>query len=64
MKNFQLTAAQLAQFNKWSATRLTSKAADGAQFEFRFLITGIGIKVSVFDHVSKESLDLTDYDSW
>lgn len=64
MLTFELTPKQYSEFLKWSESKPKSKAADGAQFEFRFLVTGIGIAVKVYDHLSKETLDLTDYNEW
>lgn len=38
--------------------------AVGGQFEFTFTPTSIGTVCMVFDHVTKQKLDLTDYGSW
>lgn len=64
MKQFTLTQDQLEKFNNWAKEKPPSKAADGGQFEFRFFMTGLGIVVKVYDYVSGDALDLTDYSVW
>lgn len=61
---FSLTPDELARFEAWAATKPRSGAVDGAQFQFSFLPTSIGLVSKVKCLVSGDELDLTDYDRW
>lgn len=61
---FGLNSDEAARFEAWAATKPRSGAVDGAQFQFSFLPTSIGLITKVTCLVSGDVLDLTDYASW
>ena len=38
--------------------------AIGGRFTFEFTPTGIGMAIKIKDKITKQDLDLTDYESW
>lgn len=62
--HFELSPEQLQALTAWQADKPHSKAVDGAQFEYAFLPTSLGVIVKVRCHVTKTEIDLTDYASW
>lgn len=61
---FTLDNNQLEKLAAWMRTKPESRAADGAQYEYCFLPTGLGVIVKVKCHVTNTEVDLTDYASW
>ena len=62
---FQLSEKEnkrIAEFIK--EKRIEYTGAIGGQFTWGFTPTTIGTIVSITDNVSKETLDVTDYDEW
>lgn len=59
-----LTPAQAQQLSEWKRELPLSPAVDGAQFEYVFLTTSIGLIIKVRCCATGKELDLTDYSSW
>ena len=60
---FKLTEEQAMKAAQWMAEKkVKDQGAIGGQFTFEFTNTSIGQIQRVSDCVSKETLDLTDYD--
>ena len=60
---FTITEEQARKAAEWMAQRkVKEQGAIGGQFTFQFTNTSIGQIKTVSDCVSKETLDLTDYD--
>lgn len=65
MVTFQLTDEQINRIKDWAA-RLPPHpvGAIGGRLEYRFIETSLGTIAKVFDCITQEELDLTDYASW
>lgn len=64
IKNFEVSAEDEAKISIWMKEREAYTGAIGGQFSYQFIPTGIGVIFKVVDLVSRQELDLTDYDSW
>lgn len=68
---FELDDDEITRFKAWrdEQEEKVSKmsrgyGACGGGYTFSFTPTGIGLSVTVKNTVTKEEIDLTDYDSW
>ncbi len=60
---FELTDKQTKKLKKWQE-KIKNKHGKSGQCQYRFTNTGIGLHVEVYNDVSKETLDLSEYDKW
>ncbi len=71
---FHITDGGWAKVAEWKATLpypnnvredgMPVGGAIGGRYTYSFTPTGIGTIVKVHDAISKETLDLTDYENW
>jgi cytochrome c biogenesis protein CcdA len=62
---FQLTENQSKLALEWMEEKRTEKqGAIGGQFTYQFTPCSIGVFVSIVDCVTKEELDLSEYDNF
>lgn len=62
---FELDAWQKEKLGEWvSIRRRRNTGAIGGQFTYSFTPTNLGTVVKVECGITKEQLDLTDYDAW
>ena len=62
---FELTDEQVEKFNEWKAThKKVYGGAIGGRYSFEFAPSSIGVFIFVEDAVTKERLDLNDYNSF
>jgi len=62
---FQLTENQSKLASEWmKEKRVDNQGAIGGQFTYQFTPCSIGVFVSIVDCVTKEELDLSEYDNF
>jgi len=62
---FSATKEQLAKFDAWSAKhKRVYTGASGGRYTWSFTPTSLGVALVVTDEVTKQEIDLTDYESW
>lgn len=62
---FTLTKEQCEKINEWVKThKETYTGAIGGRYTYTFHPTTLGVVVKVIDELTKEELDVTDYESW
>ncbi len=69
MMTFTISGKELSKLVAWkkkqdAKTRRAYKGAIGGEYTFSFSPTGIGTAVRVENSITKEVIDVTDYDSW
>ena len=67
MYKFELDKEEIKKFETWSnkqKKRDSSIPTLGERFTFLFTPTGLGTVVEVRDNKLKETINLTDYESW
>lgn len=60
---FELSKEQIEKLNVWQEAIRVIHGEYGL-YEYRFTPTGIGDGVTVYSHIAKAELDLTEYDKW
>jgi hypothetical protein len=66
MFNFNLTEEQYSKLKEWKSKH-DSNAPDGAiggRYTYSFTPTRLGMVVVVTDSITKEEIDLSNYDEW
>jgi hypothetical protein len=62
---FDLDKEQLAKLNEWMKTRPKKyEGCSGGRYIYQFCPTSLGLVVKVIDDITKEEIDLTDYENW
>ena len=67
---FHLTSEQLATLKEWKVkqreqyTRDFPGGAAGGIYTYSFTPTGLGMVISVTNGITKETINLTDYNEW
>ena len=62
---FRLTEEQTTKLLDWmNALPVAETGAVGGRFTYMFTPTGIGLVVKVEDGITKQQIDLTDYNDW
>ena len=64
---FELDAKQTLKVTRWQTKLLKDEAncgAIGGRFTFCITPTGLGLIVKIIDNVTKQELDVTDYENW
>jgi hypothetical protein len=67
MMQFEITEKEYKKISKWQKKLLRDKAPTGAiggRFQYTFTPNSIGLVIKVVDLVTKQELDITDYESW
>ena len=65
MYNFYLTEKQQQKLNDWILHHEdVYTGAIGGRYTYEFTPTSIGIAVWVRDAITKEKIDLSDYEDW
>jgi hypothetical protein len=69
MMNFTISGKELSTLLAWkkkqdAKTRKIYKGAIGGEYTFSFSPTSIGVGIHVANSITKEMIDITDYDSW
>jgi hypothetical protein len=60
---FKLNEWQIEKLNEWK-THIKGVFGEYGLYTFSFTSNGIGCEVSVYSHLTKTELDLTDIDSF
>ena len=62
---FKLTDEQSAKVADWQEKHKRSCAgAIGGIYTYSFTVTGLGVVTVVTNNLTKETLDISDYDNW
>lgn len=64
---FELDPTQKKKAYSWMKKLIKDNAevgTIGGRFTFSFTGTGLGLIIKVIDNVTKQELDLTDYENW
>lgn len=61
--NFELNDKQQKEYEEWIG-HIKAIYGEYGLFTWKCSPTGIGMGISVFSHLTKTELDLTDVDSW
>jgi hypothetical protein len=62
---FELNEEQKEKLNTWIRSKaVVYEGAIGGRYSFCFTPNSLGQVVTVTDIIKKDTLDLTDYDSW
>lgn len=63
--NFELDQEQAGKVAKWmDSHRQAYCGAIGGRYVYSFCETAVGIIVKVYDEITKETLDVSDYENW
>ena len=60
---FELAESQTKKLKK-KKKKIKELHGKYGQYDFIFTPTGIGVSVKVVSHLSKESIDLSEYEKW
>jgi hypothetical protein len=66
---FTISGNELTKLQAWkkkqdAKTRKVYKGAIGGEYTFSFSPTGIGTAIHVENSITKEVIDITDYEHW
>lgn len=65
---FKLEGLELEKANDWIKSQLKKTnnrvGTAGDRFEYRFSPTGLGTIVSIYDNLTKENKDVTNFENW
>jgi hypothetical protein len=59
----ELSNKQQKQYDKWKG-HIKALYGEYGLFTWKYTPNGIGMELSVFSHLTKTELELTDVDSW
>ena len=60
---FELEESQIKTLQEWQE-KIKELYGKYGQYDFIFSPTGIGMSVKIVSHLSKESIDLSEYEKW
>lgn len=62
---FKLETEELKKLNEWiKKLPKASSGAIGGRLTYSFTPTSLGMVIKVTDEISKQTIDLSDYDRW
>ena len=62
---FEITQEQVAKINEWAKKHSdVYTGAFGGRYSYTFTPTNLGLVTKVYDPITKETLDITDYENW
>lgn len=61
---FKLDAEQIKKFEEWAKNHKPSKDCLGMHYKFSFIPGGLGDVVEIENLITKEVLNVTDYENW
>lgn len=61
--SFELSDKQQKKYEKWKG-HIKALYGEYGLFTWKYTPNGIGMELTVFSHLAKVELDLTDVDSW